>query len=127
MNIPSFDSPYQFKRNELPQIKPDVFEEFLEDFDISYYIGDVDPNDLLPIQCEFSEEKIKAMQERMLRGDDMQGTIIISDDGFVIDGHHRWLANMFNKTMVRAIVLDIGVEKAIYSVREFNKSTSEGI
>lgn len=78
-------------RRHMPQIDEKHYE------DLFRYIYDnggkikkeiVDPADLMSTQSEFSDKGVEAA---MTNGK-MNKPIIISSDGYVLDGHHRWLA-----------------------------------
>jgi hypothetical protein len=79
-------------RHMLPQIpgdQLDEFREFLEGNGIDTKLKKLPAKILRPVQNEVNREKVdnlKAHPEKL--GE----PIIISKGGFVLDGHHRWLA-----------------------------------
>lgn len=79
-------------RHLLPQIPGDQLEEFrkfLEGNGIATRLKRLSAKDLKPIQSEVNREKIedfKAHPEKLAE------PIVVSKGGYVLDGHHRWLA-----------------------------------
>lgn len=105
MKIPNEKNNMSKKRHGMPQISDfDLFVKDLEENDISLTTIDIDPNELTPTQSNFSEEKVDRMIEN---GSWNAKPIITSDDDFVVDGHHRWLAaaNLGKKIECRVVGL----------------------
>jgi predicted ABC-type ATPase len=84
----------------MPQVPADRRMEFLSDIardkGIQVQREDVDPRTLKPIQSEVSAARSGAIYKKFL---DKQGipekkAILISNDGYVIDGHHTWAASV---------------------------------
>ncbi|WP_184017454.1 phage portal protein family protein [Haloferula luteola] len=50
--------------------------------------------DLKPSQKNFRRDKVDAIKQAMSDGTLKGGSILTSSDGYVIDGHHRWLAQL---------------------------------
>jgi hypothetical protein len=101
-----FDRPsFGFSRNDMPQIpdKPEGLQEkwvqFLVDSGIAHRPELVDPNSLAPTQREMGLEKTaqimqgildaKLTPEQLNEKYPEQGRVIVSNDGQVMDGHHR--------------------------------------
>lgn len=69
----------------------------------------VDPEDLTPTQSNFNQEKVARIvsdgPEKLLAAK----PVIVSDDDFILDGHHRWLAaiELGIDLPVRRVSLDI--------------------
>lgn len=81
-----------FSRALMPQIGKD-FKSNLSKNGIEYEQVKVDPSDLRSTQSEFDMEKVKSM---MIGPTQTESDIIISNDDYILDGHHRWLA-AFNR------------------------------
>ena len=60
----------------------------LQDHGITIHACDCDPKSLKPTQRNFDWEKVNTMIDNQ----SYMMPVITSEDGFVIDGHHRWLA-----------------------------------
>jgi DNA-binding LacI/PurR family transcriptional regulator len=80
-----------FSREIMPQIKRDQmngFLKFLDNKGISYSKSLLDTGKLKSTQSDFDKDKIiTMMMERTTK------PIIVSNDDYVLDGHHRWLAD----------------------------------
>lgn len=91
-------------RAEMPQIPTDKkadFVKLLEQRGIGVTREEVQPSTLKPIQAEISGTTSAQIMVRMLTSKEpknMQsfdgGAIVVSKDNYVIDGHHRWAANV---------------------------------
>lgn len=85
MNIP---------RELLPQIETDQLEEFktfLEGHGVRAEFTHKIARSLQPIQEHVNKEKVKALIADPTK---RAAPIIISESGYILDGHHRWLAEM---------------------------------
>ena len=116
-------------RSNMPQIE-DV-EEFTEWLTSSKGVGSWAYYDLVtpysPLQAEgFDEEKIENITMNLVEDPesipDMK-PIIISDDGYVIDGHHRYLAAMRLEVKFPYIVIDTSANKLLKLAYEYESLT----
>ena len=93
------------KRINLPQIAQ--HEEFIKDLTISgvnLHKASVDPNTLEPTQSEFNHEKVAKL---VGNGGYKTFPIITSNDGFIVDGHHRWKASQVAKDNIDILKIDM--------------------
>jgi hypothetical protein len=77
-------------RHVLPQIPPsqiENFKKFLNGHDISSSYVNKSISEIKPIQKHASKEKI----QRLMQSENIL-PIIISKSGYILDGHHRFLA-----------------------------------
>lgn len=77
-------------RRNMPQI--DNFEDFMQDVVTQGYkiiSKDVEAKSLKPTQRDFNDEKIKAILDKKSYN---SKPIIITNDDYILDGHHRWKA-----------------------------------
>ena len=86
-------------RKDMPQIDKDLRPQFLEDLEkdgITSEKEKVDPKTLKPIQKEVSGSRSGAIYNKYREEGKIpkQERILISKDGFVIDGHHTWAASV---------------------------------
>jgi hypothetical protein len=88
------------QRKDMPQVPAERRTEFLTDIardkGIQVQREDVDPRTLKPVQSEVSAARSGAIYRKFA---DKQGipekqAILISNDGYVIDGHHTWAASV---------------------------------
>jgi 2'-5' RNA ligase len=78
-------------RASMPQIKSEhrgAMTQFLKGRGITHEQVEVRPDSLKPSQQEFSPAKV----EKALGFEGPDRSILISSDGYVLDGHHQWLA-----------------------------------
>lgn len=105
-------------RAEMPQIKAEhrgALVNFLKARGIGSRAAEVPANDLKPTQAEFSPSKVA--KARAFQGGDR--SILVSSDGYVVDGHHQWLAKRANGEPVKVIRLQAPIRQVLAQVAEF--------
>lgn len=111
LSVPNLESSdIQKRRHTMPQLTN--FDAFKQDLNAAR-IGlsqprKVQPLILIPSQTNFSEEKVNRIADAGAHNDK---PIIISKDGYVIDGHHRWLASCKLKCMQLARTVAMSAEE----------------
>ncbi|MER2492325.1 LPD38 domain-containing protein [Catenovulum sediminis] len=111
-------------RAEMPQIKAEhrgSMVQFMKGKGVDHSNGTVAANSLKPTQLEFSPPKVKKAME--FEGGNR--SILVSSDGYVLDGHHQWLASKEKGERVKAIKLDAPIEKLVPLAKEFPSSEVE--
>ena len=96
---------HTLSRDLMPQISnPDDFISHLKNDGIESRLVKLHPDELKSSQMEFDNEKVHAMMAKPSKK-----PIIVSNDGHIMDGHHRWLADkkMNRKTNVHHVDLPI--------------------
>lgn len=110
-------------RAEMPQIKAEhrgALVNFLKARGIDSRADEVPANDLKPSQAEFSPAKVK--KARAFQGGDR--SILVSSDGYVVDGHHQWLAKRANGEPVKVIRLQAPIREVLAQTAEFPSTAS---
>lgn len=110
--IPNLKNGLNKRRHTLPQVRDfDQFKEDLKSEKISISpVEEHNPRDLTPTQSNFNEEKV----EKMISGSFWdEKPIVISNDDYVIDGHHRWLAAVKLKKNIKACTVDLSAEELL--------------
>lgn len=105
-------------RAEMPQIPGKdrgALVNFLEARGIPYERTEVPADSLRPTQREFSRKKVQ--QARQDSG--AAKTVVISGDGYVLDGHHRWMAQLVDGQPVDVMRFDAPIRDLLDAVREF--------
>lgn len=105
-------------RKEMPQVKAEhrgALANFLKARGIEGTEETVPASSLKPTQAEFSEQKV--LKAKNFEGGDR--AILVSSDGYVLDGHHQWLAKLDQHEDVRAIKLDAPIADLLKVVPEF--------
>lgn len=135
-DTPFFNSGTATKsRSEMPQVPTARKAEFITDIKkkgLSVSHESVDPATLKPLQKDINgKSSAQIMQRETTRGvnafsADPVGSIIVSSDGFVMDGHHRWAAAALSSAMrtTKISILRIGVpHKELFKVMDkWNKT-----
>ena len=116
-------NPKGIPRSEMPQVKSDDYKDYLKHMKksgIDHTIGYVNTKDLKAVQSQFSDSGIV----RALKGmDKKEKPVIISKDGFVIDGNHRWLAyRNANREKIPALVFQGTKNQVLDTTKKFNKT-----
>lgn len=114
-------------RASMPQIEKEDYQElyrYLKDHGIIYKKITVDPAELKAIQRDFKGEGVvKALQKAKIKK-----SIIISDDFYVIDGNHRWLAALNTRAKkIDAIQFNTNSIKLLTLIKRFQKTTFKGL
>jgi DNA topoisomerase-1 len=109
-------------RNDMPQIPRSMREKFLEDHHATK--ENVDPLDLKPVQHEIDGNKVGMMLKKMDAGDYEDFPIIVSKNGYIIDGHHTWATHMAErltkpKTKISIYRLDMGHKELLEEANKF--------
>jgi hypothetical protein len=112
-------------RAEMPQIKAEhrgALVNFLNARGIDSAQGEVPAGNLKPTQAEFSPAKVEKAKS-FVGG---ERSILVSSDGYVVDGHHQWLAKMAVDAPVKVIVLNAPIADLLPTVRQFPSATASG-
>lgn len=110
LDVPNIKGGLNKKRFHLPQIIDwDNFERAVYNHDGMIDELEVETAGLTPTQAHFNSEKVN----RILEDGNFSNPIVISDDMYVVDGHHRWLAAHKRDGKVRAKKISLSVEKIL--------------
>lgn len=81
-------------RAELPQVPAGSHEEVVERMirgGVEVQGADIEVDVLRPVQDGINRQKVENIKDSLQAGESMR-PIVISQDGYVLDGHHRWVA-----------------------------------
>lgn len=84
----------EIERKDMPQVRGKDTPELLRtlaDSGIAYRQGKIAVDRLKPTQEDGIPSKVDAIASSIERGDPLH-PIVVSKDGWILDGHHRWLA-----------------------------------
>lgn len=113
-------------RAEMPQIKAEhrgALVGYLKGQGVESQTSEVDARSLKPTQAEFSDNKVRRAREH--KGGER--SILVSSDGYVVDGHHQWLAKREAGKPVKAILLQAPIADLLPLVNGFpSAQTSSG-
>ena len=117
-----------FKRKEMPQIEGKNIQKFLDYLKadgVKYKETSVDSKSLRPTQSQFNQDKIQGMIDTI--DQKKQHPIMVSKDGYVIDGHHRWLAHYNLGRKMPVIQIDLKIDDALDKAHDFPLSIKRGL
>ena len=113
-------------REDMPQIPDqhrDDYVKFMEDQGIEVHDTHVDPKTLKPTQSEFAGPKVGAIM-KTLRSTGWPGNpILVTSDGAILDGHHRWAARVLQSFERAGITIPVTIVEA--STAQVMKMTLE--
>ncbi|WP_155496348.1 PLxRFG domain-containing protein, partial [Comamonas testosteroni] len=112
-------------RAQMPQIKAEhrgAMVNFMNARGIAHQEETVPAASLKPTQAEFSREKV----QKALGYEGGDRSILVSQDGHVLDGHHQWMAAREQGKDVKTIRLDAPIERLLEAAHEFPSSSTSG-
>jgi len=105
LKVPNAEDGKGKMRHTMPQLSQ--FDAFMADLNkagIESEVRQIDPGVLTPTQGNFSEDKVDFLiNEKKWDAK----PIITSNDDYVIDGHHRWLAAVKLGKNIKSRVIDM--------------------
>lgn len=111
-------------RADMPQIKAEhrgAMVNFLAGRGITHTeVDGVDPAALKPAQAEFSPEKVQKAKE--FEGGNR--AILVSQDGYVVDGTHQWLAARDEGKPIRVIQLNAPIREVLDAAAHLPSATA---
>lgn len=111
-------------RAEMPQVKATdrgAMVNFLKARGIDSSKEQLPPTALKPTQAEFSPAKVQEAADRT----DGDRSIIVSADGYVVDGHHQWLAQRQKGEPINVIRLDQPISQVLDALKEMPSAKPE--
>lgn len=127
-DLPKKSDTCGIKRSEMPQVDlSDLvsLKRFLTKKSIGYEVLKLNPNDFEATQKEFNIDKVNSILKNFDRLDD--SPILVSKDGYIIDGHHRWLAYLKKEEPINVMVIDKKWEDVLDILHEYPKSFTKEI
>lgn len=124
MLVPNKHASFQIPRKDMPQLLSKDVKDFLKHVGVKFEVTYVNPLSLIPTQNQFNFDKIRDMDLDSVKGK----FILVSQDGYVLDGHHRWLRMVSAEHRLIPIVrlpwpLAVSLEK----MRAFHKSFTKEV
>ncbi len=114
-------------RREMPQVKSEhrgALINFLDARGVGHEQDTVSPDTLKPTQAEFSRDKVAKFTETGVIGG---RSVLVSSDGYVLDGHHQWMGHQALNEDIPVIRLDAKIKELLAIVNEFpSTKRSEG-
>lgn len=126
----AFENSNGVQRHNMPQIKkvhhPKFIDFLLNDgIDVTYM--QVAVTSLKPTQSEYNPTKVKLFTTFDLEV--LSSNVIISSDGYVLDGHHRYkaLLDAYPDEFMNVIKVDLKINSLIAKCFEFPETTIEAV
>jgi|GEM_PF-2474863 len=111
-------------RSEMPQIKAEnrgAMVNFMKARDIGNEKDEVQASSLKPTQQEFSPAKVKQAKE--FEGGSR--SILVSNDDYILDGHHQWLAAREKGETVKVTRLNAPIEQLVPLAKEMPSTETQ--
>ncbi|QXW17422.1 PLxRFG domain-containing protein [Comamonas aquatica] len=109
-------------RAQMPQIKAvhrGAMTNFMNARGVKHEEQEVAADTLKPTQAEFSKEKVARAKD----APPTDRSVLVSKDGYVLDGHHQWMAALEKGEQVKVIRLDAEIDQLLTLAHEFPSST----
>jgi 8-oxo-dGTP pyrophosphatase MutT (NUDIX family) len=109
------------KRADMPQVPGDHKEAFLSELRGKTTLTPemVKASTLKPTQEDYKADQVEAMAAAGV--DPTKGNILVSSDGYVLDGHHRWAAAALNGGDISTIKVDLPIKDLLKAAEDFNQ------
>lgn len=112
-------------RAEMPQIRADdrsALVQFLRARGVDYTNEEMLPGSLKPTQAEYSQKKVDKAREF----DGGNRSILVSSDGYVVDGHHQWMAKLTDapRELIPVIRLDAPIRNLLPLIGQMPSATT---
>lgn len=116
-----FSKSLGMKREDMPQIPKKFQAEFLQELDADTPVRHevVKADTLKPTQGDYKTDTITGMVDSGV--DPNRGSIVVSSDGYVLDGHHRWAASALSGQSIHAIKVGLPIRRLLYAAEQFNQ------
>jgi dephospho-CoA kinase len=111
------------KRKDMPQIEDkdqDHFFKWLSSKGISHSKVDVPPTFIKPVQSEINLDAANELVDT--NSPKLSKPVIVSSDNYLMDGHHRWMANIIKKTKsIHAVRINMKANDLLKTMRDYDK------
>ncbi len=112
-------------RAEMPQVDEKDFKEFFEYLDnkgVKHKLTTMNADDLKATQKDFNPSGVKHMLT--VEPSRLEKPLLVSNDNYLIDGHHRWTALriMTKGKKIKVYRIDLPIRKALDVITKFPKT-----
>jgi len=125
VEMPAKGSGLDVSREDMPQVEAkdyDAYIRYLKNRKITLTQGEMNPDDLKPIQKDFHKGGVERALDRMItaiKNGEKFKPIIVSKDNYVIDGHHRWIAHKNARMMIPVMKSNVNMNKLLNATHDF--------
>lgn len=130
VTVPSKKDTMDIERKDMPQIKSKDLKDFfvfLKKNGVKTVKKTVDAKKLKATQSQFDKDKIKKAIDDISSGSMPNKPIMVSKDGYVIDGHHRWLAFYNLNRKIDVFEANVNAKELIGLMKEYPKSFTKSL
>lgn len=114
-------SAFLVARVSMPQINNvNDFTNFLDQLGVDVVSGLQSVSHLHPTQTDYDQEKVDRIVSHMHTDNDLT-PIIISNDGFVADGHHRYYAAKQSELEINVLVVSLPINKLLKLMYDYTE------
>lgn len=120
-NVLSY-SAFLVSRVSMPQLHVPTFIEFVDRLGIEYTKSFDTVESFKPTQIDFDEYKVRNIAMDMRKSPDnvkKLTAILVSEDGYVLDGHHRFYAAKREGIAINFIVVALPINKLLKLALDF--------
>lgn len=122
-NVEQFPDSLGIPRDQMPQIPSDRVQSFLKDLrstDVTVQEKHVPASTIKPTQIELNREKVEKFKGES--DENLAKPVILSSDGYLLDGHHRWqaLKEKSPNAEVPAKIVDLPINDLLERGRSFS-------
>jgi predicted RNA methylase len=114
-------------RAEMPQVKGEhrgALIQFLDGLGITHKTVEMPASELKPTQAEFSTKKAEGWKQRR---DGADRSVLASSDGYILDGHHQWIAALADGETEQVIQFSVPIKELLAATFRFpSVKQSEG-
>lgn len=113
-------------RADMPQVPKPHRAAFLNSLGVGHREESVDPRTIKPTQREMDAVSVAKLARKMRHGEFQGGhPTLVSSDGYVLDGHHRWAAYVTERfrtgeTSMPITRIDMPIRDLLKRGREYN-------
>jgi len=112
------------KRSEMPQIKDEDYGDFIkymQDNGVTFIAKTLPAKELKPMQKDFSDAGVLKQIKKQMNPDAFKKPVILSSDGYIVDGHHRWLVASNTGKDLDVHQVNLPAEELYTLARKFDK------
>lgn len=117
---------FNVARMSMPQLNVDSFIKLIDRLDIEHRQDVGDLSIFKPTQKDFDQEKVTSFANKLLSSGKANKfpPILVSQDGFVLDGHHRYFGAIEAGVDFPYIVIDLPINKLLKLAIQFVEEIS---
>lgn len=112
------------KRADMPVIPNELKPQFtreLEAAGVKVKPEQVQADSLKPTQADYNLENIEFLRGEVLGGKYAGNPIVVSRDGRVLDGHHRWVVAAQHRLPIDVLRVDLPIEQLLGKAKDFQR------